>query len=305
MRHWDGPSGPVEKSMIKPSIAILMGLTAILGACAGGTHNSTGTIVSGQSGNNANSGRPGSRRPDRGAGAVLVAMRALRQRNYGNALSASNYAIHQGNLSPRALSAAYTIRGFANLRIGGPAASYSDFNQAIRIDARNYIALQARGWMRMRQKKYRAAAADMTRSIQIKPNHMTYYFRGLAYGFSGAHSRALADFNRAIDMRPDWPGSYFARGVTFVALRNLARAPGLPANASAQTRSPGRSQRSDALEKPALPAALSCWTQNRDAQDIAATFRGYQKIASIASSNQCSGQINGYNSISKNEPASQ
>ena len=79
----------------------------------------------------------------------------------------------------------------------------------------------ARGWYN-RGKAYgllgddRAALADYTRAIELKPNYsLAYNNRGIIYGESGRSEAARADFSKVIDLDPGHVKAYFNRGVIY------------------------------------------------------------------------------------------
>ena len=56
--------------------------------------------------------------------------------------------------------------------------------------------------------KLTRAIADFDRSIELNPNDASAYNnRGVAYGLQGTHDRAIKDFNRAIELNRG--GSYY------------------------------------------------------------------------------------------------
>jgi tetratricopeptide (TPR) repeat protein len=68
--------------------------------------------------------------------------------------------------------------------------------------------------------QHQAALADFNRAIDMDPNYATaYYNRGITYHALQQHQAALADFNRAIDMDPNYAPAYSGRGNIYAALQ--------------------------------------------------------------------------------------
>ena len=65
---------------------------------------------------------------------------------------------------------------------------------------------------------YDRAIADYNMAIQLKPEFAeAYNDRGFAYYLKGNSDRAIADFTRAIELRPNYPKAYNSRGVIYMA----------------------------------------------------------------------------------------
>ncbi len=64
---------------------------------------------------------------------------------------------------------------------------------------------------------YNGAIAEYDRAIQAKPDYAeAYNDRGFAYYLKGNAERAIADFTRAIELRPNYPKAYNSRGVVYM-----------------------------------------------------------------------------------------
>jgi len=63
---------------------------------------------------------------------------------------------------------------------------------------------------------YDHSIADFDKAIQLKPNYATAYFnRGVAYANKGDHDRAIADYSKAIQFTPNLAEAYSNRGVAY------------------------------------------------------------------------------------------
>ncbi len=78
------------------------------------------------------------------------------------------------------------------------------------------IVYFCRGNAYYRKGDYDRAIADYTRAIQLKPNDAeAYYNRGNAYADKGDYDRAIADYERAIQLKPDLAEAYYNRGIAY------------------------------------------------------------------------------------------
>jgi len=74
--------------------------------------------------------------------------------------------------------------------------------------------------------KYDDAIADYNMAIGLRPDYAeAYNDRGHAYHWKGGNGdRAIADFTRAIELRPNYPTAYNNRGVVYMAGGHAAQA---------------------------------------------------------------------------------
>lgn len=73
----------------------------------------------------------------------------------------------------------------------------------------------ARGNLRTDVGKYDDAIADFTKAVRLKPNFgaaYSYYGRGFAYGMKNEGDRAIADYNEAIRLNPNHVDALRQRG---------------------------------------------------------------------------------------------
>lgn len=155
------------------------------------------------------------RRQVSGKQALAASLKALGDRNYGNVLIFSTYAIRRGDLDNRLLSIAYTTRAAAYYNNRQYRRAKSDLGAAILADGTNYIALEGRGQLHVEQRQYGLALADYSSSIRIKPRFHNYYLRGLLLLHMQRAGAANRDFSQAIARRPYDAKAYFARGLSY------------------------------------------------------------------------------------------
>lgn len=137
---------------------------------------------------------------------------------------------------------AYINRGVARLKefddftkayekVGLENEAINDFTKAIEINPRaidTCIKLNVlpnvyffRGEVYLNQKKHKEAIADFNIAIDLNPNYTDAYFkRGLVYSLSGNYKNAIADFTRAIDLNPNYTDAYYNRGHNYNYLEN-------------------------------------------------------------------------------------
>ena len=74
-----------------------------------------------------------------------------------------------------------------------------------------------RGEDRAGKKDYDGAIADYNNALQLKPDYAeAYNDRGFAYYLKGDFERAISDYTRAIELRPSYPRAYNSRGVAYM-----------------------------------------------------------------------------------------
>ena len=60
---------------------------------------------------------------------------------------------------------------------------------------------------------YDQAIADYNMAIELKPDYaQAYVNRGNAYRDKGVIDRAIADYSKAIELKPDYAQAYYNRG---------------------------------------------------------------------------------------------
>lgn len=112
----------------------------------------------------------------------------------------------------------YYDRGFANYSLKTPetiAKAIEDFSKAEQLGMINEKLYSSRAQCNKMLKKYAEEAADYTLLIELNPNNVSYYYnRGVAFFKSNNFNNALTDFNKAIEMKPDYVNAYKYRANT-------------------------------------------------------------------------------------------
>ena len=96
----------------------------------------------------------------------------------------------------------------------GIAVKYSS-TTALETEETNPVDLVKQGVAFGKKGEYDKAIAHFNKAIDINPKLPgAYYGRGLAYYVKGQYDKAIADFNKAIEMNPRFAKAYNDRGIT-------------------------------------------------------------------------------------------
>ncbi|MEM8792438.1 MAG: tetratricopeptide repeat protein [Pseudomonadota bacterium] len=144
------------------------------------------------------------------------------------------------------LTVAYTYRARSNEALGRLQDAYADFATALEVAPEDASIWAAQGAMLLRQNRIAEAEGNLSRAIELDPRNLSARYnrglallslgdpvaaeadfdsvleisdndaaallnRGQARALQGEES-ALADFDRAVDLAPDWGAAYYARG---------------------------------------------------------------------------------------------
>jgi tetratricopeptide (TPR) repeat protein len=88
------------------------------------------------------------------------------------------------------------------------------------------IALLNQGIAFGKDGKHDRAIASFDKALEINPRYAdAYYNRGFAYAIGkGQYDRAISDFNKAIEINPRCAEAYGARGIAYNAIGQLDKA---------------------------------------------------------------------------------
>ena len=88
-----------------------------------------------------------------------------------------------------------------------------------------YICEEKRALAYSQKGDYEKAIADYSKAIRLKPDDaMAYYNRGLTYDRKGDYDRAIADFGETIRLKPDFVEAYNNRGSAYIQKGDYDRA---------------------------------------------------------------------------------
>jgi tetratricopeptide (TPR) repeat protein len=121
---------------------------------------------------------------------------------------------------------AYVWRGLARARAGGFLEAIPDYDQALRLNARNIGALNSRGIAyHFGAGDFGRALADFNAVLAIDPSNVAAYaFRGLTYSEMGDPQQGLKDVNMAIKLAPKYAYSYGNLGAIYNKLHQHDKA---------------------------------------------------------------------------------
>jgi tetratricopeptide (TPR) repeat protein len=153
--------------------------------------------------------------PNAAGAAVLVVGGGLGESCYkqaqrgeaGNsALDTCSQALDQEALSPRDRASTYVNRGVIRLRRADYEGAVSDFDRAIGFGQALGEAYVNRGAARLGQRRYAEAIADLDKGLSMGASEpaKAWYDKGLAHEGLGDEKSAYFDYQKAIELRPDW-----------------------------------------------------------------------------------------------------
>jgi tetratricopeptide (TPR) repeat protein len=105
-------------------------------------------------------------------------------------------------------------RGLARHQAGDLPGAIAAYTSAIELDPKYDDAYNNRAVAYMAQKDYRAALADVTRSLELTPSAAAYNNRGSIYFSQDKIEEAIADFTAGIKLKPS-PEGYVNRGTAY------------------------------------------------------------------------------------------
>jgi tetratricopeptide (TPR) repeat protein len=121
--------------------------------------------------------------------------------------------IQSGKFSGKQLSIAFRLRGDAYGKKPEQGAALKDYDQAIRLDPENVLALINRSSIYQSQKKHDLALADLKKALAVDPKNATAWaYQGDNYYYAGKEQDAINSFAQAIKYAPDWMWPYNDRG---------------------------------------------------------------------------------------------
>ncbi len=92
--------------------------------------------------------------------------------------------------------------------------AFDDFNKAIELDPKYYLAYYNRGNFFMGEKQYDRAYDEYSKVIELNPKYIEAYInRGIVLRNINRYDEALNDYNKAIELDPQEPETWNLRGV--------------------------------------------------------------------------------------------
>jgi len=167
---------------------------------------------------------------------------------------------HMLDMAPNCIPA-YVQRGLLMQEMGHPEKALPDFEQALRLDPYYGMAYYGRGWVKHTRGDYQGELEDAQRGLLLDPSNAgmyhrrigaarqglkryddaitsfnqaitlnsendegTLYNRGRCYSEMQKYDLALADFDRCLQLDPDWAWAFAARGEAYLRMGRLDQA---------------------------------------------------------------------------------
>lgn len=99
-----------------------------------------------------------------------------------------------------------------------------DITKALEIEPQTSLYYCCRGRFEYWDRRYKEAIIDLTKGIELKPNENRYIFRANCYMELEEFDCALADFNAAIEINPEYARTYYRRGLLYEKFEQLENA---------------------------------------------------------------------------------
>jgi tetratricopeptide (TPR) repeat protein len=164
---------------------------------------------------------------------VEHAWSALEAREYDQAVRLATRAIRFGGLAGEPLSRALECRANASMRTAQLGHALEDLDRIVALRPEYAGGYFLRGEVRLRQKDYDQALADLNQGLRIAdPDGKSssqflgkrYAHRGVAWLGKKDAERALADLNHAVALDPQRAESYYFRSFAYQQKRMLPEA---------------------------------------------------------------------------------
>ena len=88
----------------------------------------------------------------------------------------------------------------------------SDFTKATDLDPEDDMCYFYLGLSKFNLKIYTEAIIDLDKSIQLKPNPLSFYIRGYSKARLNNHQEAIIDLDKSIEIDPNYAAAYYVRG---------------------------------------------------------------------------------------------
>ncbi|MFQ5710003.1 MAG: tetratricopeptide repeat protein, partial [bacterium] len=125
----------------------------------------------------------------------------------------------------------HLLRGRFHAKLGANQQAIDDFSQAVAMDSSLAIGFFERGFLLCVEKKYDDAIRDFEIASKSYPDwgqsaivNEAFFGRGVGRIQRKLYRKALADFDRAIAINPNYVRSYFNRGLAYKGLKSYAKA---------------------------------------------------------------------------------
>jgi len=94
--------------------------------------------------------------------------------------------------------------------------------ETLRSDPQEYIS---EGNLHYNLQQYEQAIQNYNKALELKPDFpKALYNRGIAYRYVGQYERAIQDYDKALELRPDYPEALVNRGLAYIHLGQYEQA---------------------------------------------------------------------------------
>ncbi|NJO94507.1 MAG: tetratricopeptide repeat protein [Hydrococcus sp. RM1_1_31] len=114
--------------------------------------------------------------------------------------------------------------GYTYSVLGKSQEALESIDKAITLNPQDFILYIWRGNFLMDKELYPEAREAFTKAIALRPHPFAYHDRGLSYAYVREYQQALADFDRAIELEPDFLGAYVSRCENYRRLEDYQKA---------------------------------------------------------------------------------
>ena len=119
---------------------------------------------------------------------------------------------------------AYTERGVCRYDLGQNQKALSDFNQSLEINPNEHKAYIGLAWGHMDSENPDKAIYSLKKSIDIKPTAEGYFYLSIAYRQKKNVEKEFIFANKCIEFDPQNPLGYLARGLTYYEKEEYSKA---------------------------------------------------------------------------------
>ncbi|MBU0513747.1 MAG: tetratricopeptide repeat protein [Proteobacteria bacterium] len=126
---------------------------------------------------------------------------------------------------PKAISSALTIKAVKAVKRDDMQTALKLLHEAIYLNRDNNVARLARANILLLHQEYEKALADYDRVLQVhKRSIPAYYGRGICHYSLRDYRRARDDFDRVIELNPEYAEAYLGRAKTYerLGMKDLA-----------------------------------------------------------------------------------
>jgi len=140
---------------------------------------------------------------------------------FSRVLREENKNIREGNVTEDAIMA-YVGRAGASIDLEDPNQAFEDADTAIKLNPEIGDAYLYRGRVYLLKGETKNALNDFTDALHRAPEckEEVYLFCGMAYNILEYYTQAIADYNKALELNPDYTVVYFNRGNAYYHAKN-------------------------------------------------------------------------------------